>query len=67
MNEIVKVTIPVNVLMELLRREAELESIKKHLEIEMAADTTKYIDKSVVERICSLKETDAWKDKEVVF
>lgn len=33
MNEIVKVTIPVNELMELLRREAELESIKNILKL----------------------------------
>lgn len=55
MNEIVKVTIPMETLMELLRKEAELKVLKEHISAEIQSESSNYIDKKKIEKICSIQ------------
>jgi len=61
MNEIVKVTIPIETLMGLLRKEAELNVLKEHISAEIKSESSNYIDKNKIASICSIsfnKEND---------
>lgn len=61
MNEIVKVTIPMETLMGLLRKEAELNVLKEHISAEIKSESSNYIDKKKIASICSIsfnKEND---------
>lgn len=61
MNEIVKVTIPMETLMGLLRNEAELRVLKEHISAEIESESSNYIDKKKIASICSIsfnKEND---------
>ena len=68
MNEIVKVTIPMVTLIELLRKEAELKVLKEHISAEIQSESSTYLDKNKIAKICSItsnKEKD--KEEEEVF
>ena len=68
MNEIVKVTIPMVTLMELLRKEAELKVLKEHISAEIESESSTYLDKKKIAKICSItsnKEKD--KEEEELF
>lgn len=54
MNEIVKVTIPMETLMGLLRKEAELKVLKEHISAEIESESSNYIDKKKIASICSI-------------
>ena len=54
MNEIVKVTIPMETLMGLLRKEAELRVLKEHISTEIESESSDYIDKKKIASICSI-------------
>lgn len=54
MNEIVKVTIPMETLMGLLRKEAELRVLKEHISAEIESESSDYIDKKKIASICSI-------------
>lgn len=54
MNEIVKVTIPMETLMGLLRKEAELRVLKEHISAEIESESSDYIDKNKIASICSI-------------
>lgn len=54
MNEIIKVTIPMETLMGLLRNEAELRVLKEHISAEIESDSSNYIDKKKIASICSI-------------
>lgn len=60
MNEIVKVTIPMETLMELLRKEAELKVLTDHITAEIESTSSVYLDKDKIAKICSIpyKEDD---------
>lgn len=61
MNEIVKVTIPIETLMGLLRKEAELNVLKEYISAEIKSESSNYIDKKKIASICSIsfnKEND---------
>ena len=54
MNEIVKVTIPMETLIELMRKEAELKVLKEHISAEIKSESSNYIDKKKIASICSI-------------
>lgn len=54
MNEIVKVTIPMETLMELLKKEAELEAMKSHLALEIETESGGLLYKEKIAKICSI-------------
>ena len=54
MNEIIKVTIPMETLMGLLRKEAELRVLKEHISAEIESESSDYIDKMKIASICSI-------------
>lgn len=54
MNEIVKVTIPMVTLIELLRKEAELKVLKEHISAEIQSESSTYLDKNKIAKICSI-------------
>nr|DAI50773.1 MAG TPA: hypothetical protein [Bacteriophage sp.] len=54
MNEIVKATIPMETLMELLRKEAELEAMKSHLALEIETEAGSLLYKEKIAKICSI-------------
>lgn len=54
MNEIIKVTIPMETLMGLLRKEAELMVLKEHISAEIESESSNYIDKKKIASICSI-------------
>lgn len=54
MNEIVKVTIPMETLMELMRKEAEFEAMKSHLALEIETEQGDLIYKEKIAKICSI-------------
>lgn len=54
MNEIIKVTIPMETLMGLLRKEAELRVLKGHISAEIESESSDYIDKKKIASICSI-------------
>lgn len=54
MIDIVKVTIPMETLMVLLRKEAELRVLKKHISAEIESESSDYIDKKKITSICSI-------------
>lgn len=54
MNEIVKVTIPMETLMGLLRKEAELEAMKSHLALEIETESGGLLYKEKIAKICSI-------------
>lgn len=62
MNEIVKVTIPLETLMELMRKEAELKVLKEHISAEIQSESSDYIVKKKIAKICSIPLN---KEKEV--
>lgn len=55
MNEIVKVTIPMETLMGLLRKEAELKVMKEHISAELQSESSDYIVKNKIAKICSIQ------------
>ena len=48
MIDIVKVTIPMETLMALLRKEAELRVLKEHISAEIESESSNYIDKKKI-------------------
>ncbi|CUQ59179.1 Uncharacterised protein [[Ruminococcus] torques] len=54
MIDIVKVAIPMETLMELLRKEAELKVLKEHISAEIESESSNYIDKKKIAIICSI-------------
>lgn len=54
MNEIIKVTIPMETLMGLLKNEAELRVLKEYISAEIESDSSDYIDKKKIASICSI-------------
>lgn len=54
MIDIVKVTIPMETLMRLLRKEAELKVLKEHISAEIESESSDYIDKKKIASICSI-------------
>lgn len=54
MIDIVKVTIPMETLMGLLRKEAELMVLKEHVSAEIESESSDYIDKKKIACICSI-------------
>lgn len=54
MNEIVKVTIPMEMLIGLLRKEAELKVLKEYISAEIESESSDYIDKKKIASICSI-------------
>ena len=54
MIDIVKVTIPMETLMLLLRKEAELKVLKEYISAEIESDSSDYIDKKKIASICSI-------------
>lgn len=54
MIDIVKVTIPMETLMVLLRKEAELRVLKEYISAEIESDSSDYIDKKKIASICSI-------------
>ena len=54
MIDIVKVTIPMETLIVLLRKEAELKVLKEYISAEIESDSSDYIDKKKIASICSI-------------
>lgn len=54
MNEIVKVTIPLETLIGLLGEEAELRVLKKYISAEIESESSNYVDKKKIASICSI-------------
>ena len=54
MNEIVKVTIPMEMLIGLLRKEAELKVLKEYISAEIESESSDDIDKKKIASICSI-------------
>lgn len=65
MNEIVKVSIPLDTLRELLRKEAEFEAMKSHLALEIETEQGDLLYKEKIAKICSIPLNK--KEKEEIF